>query len=320
MESTSIIRAGMLAVTAAATLLVAGCSGSGDSDGTRVIVTLNSSPDGAPGGHGNQPTGPARVTTTAQPYVPDNQPPPPPAAPQSMSATTSALPQVPQAEKPDSPTHQPKPSRERRERYHNSSDWEWLTKTDRVVPGVRVYNVDGKTSCSAGWFAHKGERKIMVTAGHCGSVGDRVVFVNKQGEKFLLGRYVVSDNTMGKIDIGLVDVTDSQAPWYSSPPLKEKVTRLWGFDELQKADPMVCRLGFRTGMTCGDLAEITNRQTFSAYAPGDRGDSGGPVFAFVDKVLYPVGVTSYRNDYRPDQGWFQGLKTILDTYGLQLYG
>src|SRR5699024_8491939 len=40
-----------------------------------------------------------------------------------------------------------------------------------VQPGNQILNLDNGYACSAGWFAGVGDRRFVITAGHCGAAG-----------------------------------------------------------------------------------------------------------------------------------------------------
>ncbi|AZA13192.1 S1 family peptidase [Corynebacterium choanae] len=212
--------------------------------------------------------------------------------------------------------------RERRERYHDSSQWLWLQSSEVVVPGVKlsIEGADGKIgNCSAGFFAHGGGRDFMVWAGHCAHVGDNVYFVDPAGNTLWLGQAVESQFSLGEQDWALVDISNSQAPWSSQLPLDMRNAGAITAADIATYDLQICHLGFRTGMACGDTGEVLNAMTFEAYAPGDHGDSGGPVFAYYEDHFYPAGMVSYGSGFAPDRGYYQLLAPVLEGFGLTLY-
>ncbi|MDO4908697.1 MAG: hypothetical protein Q3962_02445 [Corynebacterium sp.] len=74
----------------------------------------------------------------------------------------------------------------------------------------------------------------------------------------------------------------------------------WGapmsYDEIDKTNPLICRLGWKTGMSCGvKSTTVSGTSTLTQYlmsftTSAEQGDSGGTVFAITKDGLRPVGI------------------------------
>ncbi|MBV7280962.1 S1 family peptidase [Corynebacterium sp. TAE3-ERU30] len=246
-----------------------------------------------------------------------------------MTSTTNAAPNPESTAAAPSqnftPEGQPPPAKERhplpegKVRYHNSADWQWLSDSTTVVPGVKVYNKAAGTECSAGFFGRAKGRDFMITAGHCGDQGDDIYGRNEYGEQAFLGRVVESEFTLNKKDWALVDVSRSEAVWRSTPPFTASLVGYLTVDQMDEVRPQICRLGWRTGLSCGDYRKGFSELMFEAHAPADHGDSGGPAFAIIEDKLYAAGFVSSGSDYEPDRETFASIAPVLEHFDITLY-
>lgn len=203
--------------------------------------------------------------------------------------------------------------------YHNSTDWMWLARPPRLVPGAQFQNSTTSSACSTGFFVHKGDREFILTAGHCGDVGDQITMVDADGDEMYVGEVVESEWThVGDVDYGLIDLSNAKAGWRSSMPTEEKLDGWAHAEWLLNAKPRLCRLGYKTGLSCGKFLGIKG-QTVTYESISDRGDSGGPVFAVVDGKLYAVALTSGVSDDDKTIASAQLVENAFERWGLKLY-
>lgn len=140
--------------------------------------------------------------------------------------------------------------------YHSSEEWAWLEHPGQVIPGGRILNVDGGGSCSTGFLVGHGPRRFILTAGHCGDVGDRFAVDDARGAAAWAGQMVESAyERVGGVDIGLIELTGT-APAEATPPVEEPLLGWAGADWLERTRPTICRLGYRTGLSCGDYLGV----------------------------------------------------------------
>ncbi|AZA14419.1 hypothetical protein ACFPVT_04315 [Corynebacterium choanae] len=236
----------------------------------------------------------------------------------SMSAGSDYQPGDPYS--PPADGGQTPPKKEKRFRYHNSSDWRFLERGDFVTPGSKLHTDTG--SCSAGFFVTANGRAYMIWAGHCADVGEQVYWRNPEGTEVLLGETVWSKND-DTDDLALVDITHTRAP--IRPNIQLVDDRFGGVVNLRQEglhtdDLLICRLGYRTGISCGDFDGVyQNSRKFTSYAPADHGDSGGPVFILKGTTWYPVGVVSGGWDSEPDIGSAAEIAQLVKAWNLVFY-
>lgn len=210
--------------------------------------------------------------------------------------------------------------------YHNSVDWEFLKRPGQVVPGARIWNTTSTGFCSTGFLASLGNRLFIITAGHCGNVGDTFLIENNQGETLVIGEMVESyvewegEGIVGS-DIGLIELYDSARPYVSSSlPTTYKLQGWITPQEAQRRDMMICRLGSTTGYACGSFEEIGQGGLFYFRNIVDRGDSGGAIFALDDSGAWALGVTSNVSDYNKTYAGGMEIAGALQKWGLTLHG
>lgn len=175
--------------------------------------------------------------------------------------------------------------------YHSSDDWDWLSAPGKIVPGGNYINTRSGGSCSTGWIVSTDGRTFVLTAGHCGRPGDVIAIRDRSGNTRRVGEFVETRYTeIGSYDDGLIELWDS-APYTSTIPLTGKLKGWLSADQLAAREPQICRLGYRTGLSCGEYLS-TDSVVVRYRNISDRGDSGGPVFAKIDGDLYAIGVTS----------------------------
>ncbi|MBY0789311.1 S1 family peptidase [Corynebacterium sp. MC-04] len=230
---------------------------------------------------------------------------------------------------------------QKRKIIRNSQDFEYLEAGDQIAPGGKYFieDLDGNFGeCSWGWTVinpDDTDHVYNLTAGHCGSKRDKVYLRADNGEYVNVGEFVwsVLDGTMENVgpgrDYGLIEIypkyykiihTTPDVAWGGVPT---SVKGSWGPEELEQNRPYTCRLGWRSGLSCGDYQSMVSKYSLEFDGIQDHGDSGGIVWATAPNdsshaTAYAVGIASYG---REDDATTPGAKVIqpvLDSFGLQL--
>lgn len=200
---------------------------------------------------------------------------------------------------------------------HTSQGWEWLENPGGIVPGGRIVNATKSTECSVGYLTHVEKRVFVLTAGHCGEVGDEFHVSTPEGEDVHVGQMVESEYLVsGQEDYGLIEITNPNVALGTFPTAMALVK--WeDINWIEKNRPRICRLGYRTGLSCGAYLGVDERGILQFRGYVDHGDSGGPVFAETDEGLVAVGINSYR---QPDDATRVGAMTIAEPMNLWSLG
>ncbi|HJC86197.1 MAG TPA: S1 family peptidase [Candidatus Corynebacterium faecigallinarum] len=232
----------------------------------------------------------------------------------------------------------PEIARERKV-YRNSADFQFLDTDGLLTPGAK-YIVDGaggQGNCSFGWMVHPendNSRLLNLTAGHCGEVGDKV-YVRADGQnavnvgEIVWQAYSGSDGQVdGGPDYALIEIYSEYFEYaFATPAVNMGSTQVelkgWaGKDWLEENQPYMCRLGFRSGLSCGNFQKMTNDISVTYDAISDHGDSGGVVWAFdpsdsSQTSIYAVGVTSW---LQYEDATTAGAKTVESPMNAQDLG
>lgn len=219
-----------------------------------------------------------------------------------------------------------------RQIMHSSEGWEFLENVGSIMPGGKysVLHGDGTTSeCSFGWWVFneaEPNRHYMATAGHCGDEGDLVYIEDSEGETYQVGEFVWSqfDNVVAGVDHALIELTVNPEFVTGTPPIEGvQVVGSADLDWLTATQPMICRLGYRTGISCGQFRSVESGVAFSYDGIVDHGDSGGAIWA-VDPSdstkIYAVGITAYMFTEDATNSGATALQPLLAQFGLTVVG
>lgn len=136
--------------------------------------------------------------------------------------------------------------------------------------------------CTLGFVVRKPNGNPgALTAGHCRrDPNDNTVLQQTPQGVQHVGHYTRWDVQRGVRDIGLVDLAASAVPvvpQMDGLPVTHALTAA----QLREYNPVLCKSGARTGLSCGHITNISDT-TLSFRAWDDMGDSGSPVYAIFD--------------------------------------
>lgn len=262
-------------------------------------------------------SGGAEEETTTSSAVPD------PSGPGSITAR-------------DSIVQEDASSVQQRRVYRNSEDYRFLEYDGAIVPGG-MYYVDNGNRCSFGWtvgMEDDGERLLNLTAGHCGEVGDKVYVQSSQGEPVYVGEFVWSDyggeQSVGTgPDYGLIEFYDEYHEYVNSTPSVSMdgtpvdIQGWAGVEWLEENEPYMCRLGFRSGLSCGSFRQMANDITVEFDNVSDGGDSGGVIWAHDpsdrnSSNIYAVAVNSFRQDHDATMAGGKVIEPVMESHALRI--
>ncbi|MEU6861590.1 trypsin-like serine protease [Glycomyces sp. NPDC046736] len=195
-------------------------------------------------------------------------------------------------------------------------DTEALAPELFFVRGGDSYIVENSWRCSVGFSVRQGSTPGFVTAGHCGSVGDRVTSGEAAPGTFQGSAFPGSDR--GWVSVGASEPLYNQVNMYSG-------TRYVYNSNTAAVGSSICRSGSTTGWHCGTVQAFN--QTVN-YAEGtvygltrtnvcaEPGDSGG---SFITGNS-AQGMTSGGNGNCSVGGttYFQPIGPALSAWGLTL--
>lgn len=161
-----------------------------------------------------------------------------------------------------------------------------------LSPGghIAVYSPEGalRTGCTVGWLASDSQGlPMLLTAGHCGAVGDHVVGRRADGTYFSAGWVTHVVDVPDGEDIAVASISPDA-------PLDTRVAGLRpvaGAVKRVAVGERVCLYGSKTKKrSCGEVLSVSP-SVIQATAKVQPGDSGAPVYA-IDRtgVAYPVGI------------------------------
>lgn len=180
-------------------------------------------------------------------------------------------------------------------------------------------------------------RVYMFTAGHCGDAGESVYVTDPRGARHFAGMFVHSTgvpdatrfSSTGGLDDGdgtdfaLIDVTDAEVPVSASLPeptdaaiLDTSVVTaapdtLVNGTWITEHRPRVCRIGFRSGLSCGPVTSTSDTVVlFRGWQNG--GDSGGPVWVH-DPVTGTLAIAAVASFSDKDDHTILGA-ALVDNY------
>lgn len=202
--------------------------------------------------------------------------------------------------------------------YHSSDDWDWLATPGKVVPGGQYQNDTDGGTCSVGWIVSHEQRSFILTAGHCGNIGDKISISDSNGRRVQVGSFVESRyNGTGGVDDGLIQLWDNRYV-DSSIPVQATLAGWKSAEWVRQNQPRICRIGYRTGYSCGDYL-TQNSAVVEFRNIADKGDSGGPVFTVVDGKVYAIAVNSYGSRTDATRAGASMIDSPMTKWGLTIH-
>lgn len=228
---------------------------------------------------------------------------------------------------------------QQRKVFRDSESFAYLDERGGVQPGAKyvIERADGTAgSCSFGWSVgpkNDTSKLYNLTAGHCGEVGDKVFAFNSNGQRVQVGQFVMSqlDGTKESIgpgaDYALISFNSNVTNAVGTPSVAFDGRQVnlagWaGADWLQQNRPYMCRIGYRSGLSCGNYQDMASAMSVMFDNISDHGDSGGAIFALDptdQNTVYAVAVNSYGNNSDATSAGGKIIEPMMNEYDLQIY-
>ena len=184
--------------------------------------------------------------------------------------------------------------------YAEGEAFQFLERPGKITPGARITNTRLGSYCSVGWIVEKNGEQFILTAGHCGREGDVFSMEDPEGRHHVVGTMTYSEfqnhGDIGRYDKGLIKIDNPamvdaslQLFWKNQKMITAAVQNT-GWTEEHK--PRLCRMGARTGLSCGPYYGVGADGQLIYNAISLPGDSGGPVFATHNGHAFPIGIVS----------------------------
>lgn len=202
--------------------------------------------------------------------------------------------------------------------YWDRQNWGWLEYPGALLPGGLLANTRTGATCSAGYLVGHDNKDYVLTSGHCGQVGDSFTINDAYGNYREIGYIEYRQEDPG-VDYSLIRLTDYDSV-SAALPLDVELAGWISTDQLMEMRPELCRLGYRSGLSCGPLRGLDRDGRIHFTAIANHGDSGGPVFAIIGGKAYAVGITTGGFAQDATLVVADPIDRILAAYGLHLYG
>lgn len=151
--------------------------------------------------------------------------------------------------------------------------------------------------CTAGFIVRTPDgAPHILTAGHCRQdPNSSTVRQRTPHEDTYVGEYTRWVVNRHVRDMAIVDVAPSSLPINAALDGRP-VVRVMTADDVRRDNPVLCKSGARTGLSCGPITEVTpNTVSFRAW--DDLGDSGAPVYVIQpDNTVAAVGILYAHSD------------------------
>lgn len=171
-----------------------------------------------------------------------------------------------------------------------------------LTPGAYIlsnaFDANGNQKfCTAGFMVRTPDgAPHMLTAGHCrqdpnsSTVRQRIPDTDAYVGQYT--RWVVNRNVR---DMAIVDTAPSSIPLVAALDGRP-VVRVMSAGDVRRENPVLCKSGARTGMSCGPVTDV-NDNIVSFRAWDEPGDSGSPVYAIQsDNTVAAVGILYAHSD------------------------
>ncbi|HEU0190536.1 MAG TPA: trypsin [Mycobacterium sp.] len=180
------------------------------------------------------------------------------------------------------------------------------------MPGIEI--LDDTSSCTAGFAVAGGAGShYLLTSGHCAS-DDGSPWVDAQDNP--LGTIVDIENNGGDHDMAAILLV-SAAGMPSGDVAGHRVRDALSPDQIT-VGMTLCKLGARTGETCGDVTSVGGN-TVEANVFSIEGDSGSPGYVVnPDGTASAVGILAGGPEGDDTKSYFIMVGPLLPRWGLRL--
>ncbi len=185
-----------------------------------------------------------------------------------------------------------------------------LTPTDPLLVGPE-YGVN--STCTLGFlFVGSDGYARGLTAAHCGNPGDAVTTIS--------GSEVGEIAEHGREDVALIDIQPDLRAFGSIPGAGD-VRGVITPRELNRTQPLLCKRGISSGMTCGTLTAPASEEFFTISGGSVSGDSGSPVWAISkDGSLFAAGIVSGVVNDGSEDAYVIPIHQYMKQWSLTIYG
>lgn len=227
--------------------------------------------------------------------------------------------------------------------FYTAEPWVQLRTGAVITPGAVLLNSTRSSVqnpqagvCTVGFLVrNQAGEKFVLTAGHCGEVGDGFVLNDGKGKTNRVATLVKKEfSQTGKIEYALLrlEAGVAEQPFFATEFLTqpgalpsqpaaqathwEQPLSLAELKALRQVN--LCSVGWRSGLACGPLRAADLNTGVGEYAGmAGQGDSGSPVFVMKDGKFYPAGILSYETKETAGVG-FVSLPVILERLQVTL--
>lgn len=176
-----------------------------------------------------------------------------------------------------------------------------------------VSSASGSRTCTLGFlFTGADGYARGVTAGHCGDIGDVATTTS--------GNQVGKITRHGRGDLALIDIRTELRVFGKVPGIGE-VRGVITPDEINRTQPLLCKRGIASGLTCGHLTSPAEKDYFVMSGGSVSGDSGSPVWATAaDGSLRAAGIVSGVMDDGSGDAYIIPVAPYMQEWGLAISG
>lgn len=196
-----------------------------------------------------------------------------------------------------------------------------VSATDKIV--IIHRSGSDPSTCTVGFvFTGTDGEPRAITAGHCGEAGDVVQTADHRTIGRIAETSFVESGTdamrFNSRDTALVSFTPGAVTVEDEIPGVGRVNAIAEREDAERANPVACKLGQATGLTCGPLISIKTPSPMLAFRMASaNGDSGAPVWMYdADGKVLALGTVSSDGNLPGGPGNDAGVTYVepVDTY------
>lgn len=151
--------------------------------------------------------------------------------------------------------------------------------------------------CTAGFVVRSADgAPHVLTAGHCRQdPNNSTVLQRTPNSDTYVGQYTRWVVNRHVRDMAIVDIAPASIPLVAALDGRP-VVRIMSAADVRRENPILCKSGARTGLSCGPVTDI-NENIVSFRAWDEPGDSGSPVYVVQpDNTIAAVGILYAHSD------------------------